>query len=431
MASSAAGGAFAGACGGAGSDGGTEHTGGPVVALELVGSGGQGRQDAATQVARDFDRHSAGRYRLAATIVAAAYLPKLTAMFASDTAPDVFMTTAQVKVEWVTKNLLLDLTARIKRSKSAGPGLYLQPMLDAMTWQGKLWGTAQDFNGLLLYLNQDAFEERRLPLPGESWTMDEYRALARQLTDPSKPAFGTNNLAYDDGKLNFALLWNYGKHFWVSDDFKKSLVASPASLQLHQYFADLQYKDRSAPSPDNPLPPGIGNAQGAVAMFRGWGNDIFSFVQTAEKEGRRMFAWKPMLVPKGPQDQKTFSHGHLWSVPRATRRPDAAWAAAEWAGGVEGWKVWNATRQAPLALKDASLWKQHYSFLPPEQASTMIDFITRKLYAGAAFNFQYWPTYSDCLAVMTAAQVAMYRQNASVKTTLEEAARAMDAILQK
>ena len=251
----------------------------------------------------------------------------------------------------------------------------------------------------------------------------EYRTLARQLTDPAKPAFGTNNLAYDDGKLNFALLWNYGRHFWVSDDFRKSLVASPASLQLHQYFADLQYKDRSAPSPDNPLPPGIGNAQGAVAMFRGWGNDIFSFVQTAEKEGRRMFAWKPMLVPKGPQDQKTFSHGHLWSVPRATRRPSTAWAVAEWAGGVEGWRVWNATRQAPLALRTRPCGRTTTTTSPPEQASMMIDFITRKLYAGDAFNFQYWPTYSDCLAVMTAAQVAMYRQNASVKTTLEKVPR--------
>jgi multiple sugar transport system substrate-binding protein len=402
------------------------------VDLTLMAYGDQVIQQQYEGIARALEGRFAGRYTLSPTIVAfAEYIPKATAMFASDTAPDVVNTWAQFKPEWVTKNLLLDLTGRIKGSKTAHPGLFLQPMVDAMTWQGKLWGTAQDFNGQLLYLNADLFGERGIALPADSWSMDDYRQLARRLTDPEKQVFGTTNLANSNGAFNFALLWNYGKHFWVSEDLTRSRVGSPQSVQVHQFFADLQYKDRTVPYRDNPLPTGTGARQGTVAIFLAWGNEPFWLTDTATKEGRQPFRWKPMLPPKGPQDQKTFSHGHLWSVPKASRRPDDAWVLAEWVGGLEGWKEWVQSHRQPLPVRDPELWKTYYNFLPAEEAATMTDFMVRRLYAGAAFNFQYWPTFADCQRVVTDAQRAIFADGADVKTTLEDAARLMDAILQQ
>ena len=431
----ALGGAYLAACGAAG-PGGTESadkpSAGPAADLSLIAYGDQVIQQQYDEIARAFGQRAAGRYTLTPTIVTfAEYIPKVTTMFASDTAQDVVNMWAQYKPEWVSKNLVLDLTSRIKGSKTAGTSLFLQPMVDAMTWQGKLWGTAQDFNSQLLYLNVDLFQERSVSLPPDSWTMDDYRALARRLTDPEKRVFGTTNLANSNGAFNFALLWNFGKHYWVTDDLARSRIGSPQSVQMHQFFADTQVKDRSVPYRDNPLAPGTGARQGQVAMFVGWGNEPFHMANTARQEGRQLFGWKPMLPPKGPQDQKTFSHGHLWSIPKASKRPDAAWTLAEWIGGIEGWREWVKSHRQPLPVRDLELWKSYYSFLPAERASVMTDFMLNRLYAGSAFNFQYWPTFGDCQRVVTEAHAAIFTENADVKATLEDAGRRMDAILQQ
>ena len=53
---------------------------------------------------------------------------------------------------------MLDVTDRIKASETAGLDHFLQPMQDAMAYQGRLWGTAQDFNGTVIYLNLSTFQ---------------------------------------------------------------------------------------------------------------------------------------------------------------------------------------------------------------------------------------------------------------------------------
>jgi hypothetical protein len=118
-------------------------------------------------------------------------------------------------------------------------------------------------------------------------------------------------------------------------------------------------------------------------------------------------------------------------VPRASRRPDGAWALAEWVGGLEGWKEWVQSHRQPLPVRDAELWKSCYSFLPAEEAATMTDFMVRRLYAGAACNFQYWPTFADCQRVVADAQRAIFAAGADVKSAQEDAGRLMVAILQQ
>jgi ABC-type glycerol-3-phosphate transport system substrate-binding protein len=298
-----------------------------------------------------------------------------------------------------------------------------------MTYQGKIWGTAQDFNGQMIFVNLDLLAQRNLPAPGDTWTMDQYRDLAKQLTDPDKKVLGSSNFINQAGWANFAFLWNYGKHYWLSADGRRSVVASAASVQAHQFFADMQFRDRSIPWRDNPLPSGASAATGQLAFSLVWGNYPFSLYDTWAKSGQQPFSWKMLPFPKGPQDQKNFSHGHLWSIPKSNRRPDATWVLAEWIGGLEGWREWAKTHHQPLPVKSADLWKTYFDFLPAEKAAEMTTFLVDRLYAGLAFNLEYWPTYGDCSKVMAGALTAIYTDNADVKSTLEDAQRKMDAVL--
>jgi multiple sugar transport system substrate-binding protein len=383
-------------------------------------------------VAAAFEARYGGRLRYTVDLPPFAEYPdKVTTLIAADTPPDVFNMWAQYRPSWVGKDLVLDLTSRIKASKEAATSHYLAPMVDAMTLQGKLWGTAQDFNGQMIFVNLDLLERRGVAAPNESWTMEQYRDLAKRLTAPDRQEFGSTNFINVVGQQQFAFLWNYGKHHWVSPDGTKSLVGSATSVQAHQLFADMQFQERSIPWRDNPLAAGTSAATGHVAFSVVWGNYPYQLYDTWTKLGVAPFKWKMLPFPKGPQDQRDHSQGHLWSIAKNNKRPDAAWAVAEFLGGIEGWKVWAQTHGQPLAVNSPELWKVYLDFLPPDKAAEVSAFYLDRLYKGLAVNFAYWPTFGDCSPVMADALRAIFTDNANVKSTLETAQQKMDGVLAK
>src|SRR5262249_34710651 len=144
--------------------------------------------------------------------------------------------------------------------------MYYPPVVDAVTYQGKQWGTPWGYNSTVMFLVVDRFTERTIPLPSADWTMDEYVALAKRLTDPAKGIFGTQNAANVDGQQMFSLMWNYGKHYWVNADETKSLINSEGAVSMFKVFQDMQFKDQSLPWTGNNFRPEFGFNQGAAAM---------------------------------------------------------------------------------------------------------------------------------------------------------------------
>lgn len=383
-------------------------------------------------VAAKFNAQFAGKYHLEPLLNPfATYIDKTVTMLASGTPPDVFNTWAQYKPEWVQKGLLLDLSGHIHTSKDAAPDLYLKPMVDAMQYQGKFWGTAQDFNGQLLFLNTDLFKAKGMTLPKDGWTYDDWRQTARQLTDPTKHVFGGTNDANEAGWQQFCIIYNYAKHYWVDPVARKALLDDQGTQDALTLFQQAAQNDRSLPSAANPLPPKTSFTTGNVAMVLGWGNFPYSVYQTTSKPGASSFNWTWHTLPKGPQGQQHFSQGHLWSIAKANGRPDDAWVLAEWAGGLQGWKQWTAVGKGqPLPMKDPTLWAEYLSFLPKAQASQFRDFMVNILYGQLAVNFEYWPTYGQCSKVMGTALGQIYgKQPGSVKSALATANQQMNAIL--
>ncbi len=383
-------------------------------------------------VATKFNQQFAGHYRLEPILNPfGTYIDKTVTMLASGTPPDVFNVWAQYKPEWVDKGLLLDLSSHIHASKDAAPDLYLKPMVAAMQYQGKFWGTAQDFNGELLFLNTDLFKNRGIALPKDDWTYDEWRRLAKQLTDPTKHIFGGTNDANAAGWQQFCIIYNFAKHYWVDPAAKKALLDDQGSIDAFTLFQQTAYNDRSLPSAANPLQPSTGFVTSNVAMALGWGNFPYSIYLTTTKPGATPFNWTWHTLPKGPQGQQHFSQGHLWSIAKTNNHPDDAWLLAEWAGGLQGWKAWTAVGKGqPLPMKDHTLWAEYLSFMPKTQADTFRNFMIDTLYGQLAVNFEYWPTYGQCSKVMGTALGEIYgKQPGSVKSALGNANQQMSAIL--
>jgi multiple sugar transport system substrate-binding protein len=382
-------------------------------------------------IEKKFNEQKAGKYTGSLVLVSSAeYVDKTLATLAADSAADVFLTYAQYKPAWVKKNLLLDVSDRFKNSKVVSTKMYYPSVTDAITYKGKQYGTPWGYNATVMFLVLDRFKERNIPLPAPTWTMQEYAALAKRLTDPEKKIFGTTNAANSDGQQMFSLMWNYGKHYWVNDDETKSLVNSEASVEMFQAFQDMQFKDQSIAWTGNPLREGYGQNQGAIAMSIQYTSVAsFSLVDAFAKQGSS-FEWRMTTFPKGPKDQQHFSQGHLWSTAKSHKQPDRAWVMAEWLGGLEAEKVWAETGRTPPQVPSEELWNTFYGRWPVETRRTSIDFILNTVYKGRAVNFQYWPTFYEAQPIMTAARNAMFgATQVPPKVALDEAARKIDDVL--
>jgi multiple sugar transport system substrate-binding protein len=410
-----------------------EETGGPSQPLQDVTWSIYG--DATTRPAFEaiqnrFNEQKAGKYTAALTLIASSeYINKTLASLAAETPPDVFLTYAQYKSAWVKKNLLLDLSDRWKTSKVISPKMYYQPVVDAVTYKGKQWGTPWGYNAEVMFVVVDRFKERNVPLPGPDWTMQQYVDLAKTLTNPDKGIFGTTNAANSDGQQMFSLMWNYGKHYWVNEDETKALVNSEPAVEMFKTFQDMQFKDKSIAWSGNPNKTGFGTNEGATAMYLSYSTTPYTLAQVFEKSGTS-YEWRMTTFPKGPKDQQHFSQGHLWSVAKGHKQPERAWAMAEWLGGMEAEKVWAETGRTPPQVPNADLWDMYYAKLPPDLRRAAIDFILNTVYKGKAVNFQYWPTYGDCQPIVKAALDDIYgEKQAPPKVAMDDAARKIDEVL--
>jgi ABC-type glycerol-3-phosphate transport system substrate-binding protein len=378
-----------------------------------------------------FNEQNQGKYVASLNLVAGTeYIDKMLAALAADSASDVFLTYAQYKPAWVKKGLLLDVTDRWKTSKAVNTKMYYPPVVDAISYQNKQWGTPWGYNATVMFHVVDRFKERNIPLPGPDWTMADYSALAKRLTDPEKKIFGTINAANVDGQQAFSLMWNYGRHYWVNPEETKSLINSEGSVEMFKAFQDMQFKDQSLPWANNNFRPEFGFNQGAAAMsIQYCSTASYTLAQTFEKQGQS-FDWQIGTFPKGPKDQQHFSQGHIWSVAKGQKQPDRGWAMAEWLGSMEAEKVWAETGRTPPQVPSQALWEQYFSKWPEATRKAAIDFILNTVYRGKAVNFQYWSTYAESQPIMKVALADIFgEKQVPPKVALDDAARQLDEVL--
>src|SRR5438128_1712775 len=105
----------------------------------------------------------------------AEYTEKISTLMAGGTPPDVFNLLARSKADFVERKLVLDLTSRMAKSKTAKPDLYVKAMQNAMQYKGKYWGTGEDYNTTVLFVNLSLLKEKGIAKPSLNWTYDDYR----------------------------------------------------------------------------------------------------------------------------------------------------------------------------------------------------------------------------------------------------------------
>ncbi|MFB9274359.1 ABC transporter substrate-binding protein [Cohnella cellulosilytica] len=146
------------------------------------------------------------------------YFDKLNTQIAAGNAPDLIQMGGNI-MEYVERNALLDLQPYV------GNAIHLedfdQSLINEATADGKLYGVTLGVSQTALLFNATMFNKAGVPIPnGESWTFDDFKNSALQITEKlGKGFYGSYDLSSDNASFT-TYLAAHGKELYRSGELK-------------------------------------------------------------------------------------------------------------------------------------------------------------------------------------------------------------------
>lgn len=287
-------------------------------------------------------------------------------------------------------------------------------VLAFMNFDGKQYGIPCEYNNVVTHFNTTLLSDAGLSLPAENWDKDAFLEYCKQLTKTR-----------DDGSKQFALaipsyyfgfeawLYNNGASY-MNDDFTKSTLLEPASVEMFQLAQDLIYKYGYAPVPES----GVDDIQRLID-----GNIVMGFWgrwPTTKYIDENFKNVAVQYIPNFKQNKVIWGGAGIFSI-NGTEHPDEAASLSVYLASPPFIKEFMAAGAIPVLNSVASEVVPSLGF--PEN---------NKLYyesAAKAVTVQAPPQYAECSTLIERALSDILVNQADVQSTLEEADAELNAIL--
>jgi multiple sugar transport system substrate-binding protein len=170
------------------------------------------------------------------------YWTKLQTAATGGSAPDVFWMNLANFPQYADGGALASLQD-LADSGDIDMANYIDAMAESYTWEGEVYGVPKDIDSIGLWYNKTMFEEAGIPAPDETWTWDDVRDAAEQLTDPDAGVWGiASQIAPQQGYYNTI---PQAGGYVVSDDKTESGFDKPEAIEGIQYWVDFIEKGHS------------------------------------------------------------------------------------------------------------------------------------------------------------------------------------------
>jgi len=287
-------------------------------------------------------------------------------------------------------------------------------VLDVMKFGGKQYGAPNEWNNVCAHINLNLLQEAGLPLPPPNWNKDQFLDYAQKLTK-KRP----------DGTMQYGCFvpnYYFGFESWLfnndaaymTDDFKKSRLLEPNSVEMFQFLYDLVYKYQVAPIPE----PGIDSNQ----LFMD-GNVAMQFAGRWPTNGYVANNFKAVAVQYNPNFKKNTS---IWggtgvfTLKSSKHFNEAASFALYLASApfIEDYMQWGA-----IPVLNSVATKLVPSLGVPQNAQLFIDS------ANIAKAVHSPPQYAECSQLIEQAMSNILINKQDVMDTLKAADVQLNAIL--
>jgi multiple sugar transport system permease protein len=251
-------------------------------------------------------------------ILATSFEDKLRTMMAGDIPPDVFYMSSDSFGIYAQKKTLLNLDPLIKETKLDINDFFPQ-LLNGFKADGHVYGLPKDFSTQVLYYNKDLFDRDGVKYPDETWTWQDMRRAAKQLThdfdhDGRIDQFG---LQYVGGYGNTYSWFRQAGARMFTPDGRKFAMNSPDGIRAMQFLHDLDYKDHVALSASAAAGRDAQAefSNGRLAMFIGYGRWLVPRFREMNQ-----FRWDVTVMPHERQ-RASIIYCVAYSISAKTKHP--------------------------------------------------------------------------------------------------------------
>jgi multiple sugar transport system substrate-binding protein len=245
------------------------------------------------------------------------YWTQLTTRIAGGTAPDAFEVNMENFIPYVTRGVMLPLDAYYAAA-GVKSGLYSKAVLDACTYQGKIYAVPQSFSTVVLVYNKDLFDKAGAAYPTESWKWADAVAAAQKIRALGPDIWGLYN------PIQF---WEFYKVVrqnggsLLSEDGKRFMINSPQNVETLQYMVDrirkydvMPDKVEQADRTESDL-----FVEGKLAM---WLNGVWSFSEI-QKRAPAGLRWGVEVEP-GNTAKATHFFANVSAISPTSKHPTEA-----------------------------------------------------------------------------------------------------------
>lgn len=128
----------------------------------------------------------------------------------------------------------------IKKDPTIDLNDFYQGLFNYSTMYRKLYGMPAGFTTRVVYYNKDLFDAAGIPYPQDGWTWDDFKSVAKKLSNPAMEQYGFGVRPEPDTYDLQGIVWSNGSSF-ISEDGKKleSYMNSPETIESIEIFADM------------------------------------------------------------------------------------------------------------------------------------------------------------------------------------------------
>jgi multiple sugar transport system substrate-binding protein len=207
-----------------------------------------------------------------------------------------------------------DYMAKTKTTKSE----FVSSLLDAFTYNGKVYGIPKDFNTLGLVYNKDLFKAAGVAEPTNDWTWTDLSAAAKKLTTG-----GVVGLSLPADAARFMpFLWQAGGDL--------ANINNAAGVAAADFYTGFEAKDNVSK-----LPSELGMGWPGEAFEKGKAAMVFEggWLPADLNNNFKSVNYGVVQMPKGTAAKSNLIFTVAYSVSAKTKNPDAAWALTNYLTG--------------------------------------------------------------------------------------------------
>ncbi|HEX7004128.1 MAG TPA: sugar ABC transporter substrate-binding protein [Trueperaceae bacterium] len=240
---------------------------------------------------------------------------------------------------------------------------FFEGHLDAFRYQGELMAIPRDISNLVLFYNQDMFEEAGIEPPTDDWTWDDFLSAAQALTQDTDGDGQVDQFGF--GYSTYYLFWqpwvwsNGGEFF--AEDHSEFTLDQGAGLEGLQYYVDLRCEENVAPTSEQAAERNAASmfAEGDAAMIV----DGRWRVAPLNSDPAVDFQWDVALFPHGEAGSIVDIDGSGWGISSSSDAPEAAWEFIQFVSSPEAMERWTEAGIIIPARRSVGLSQ---SFITPD-----------------------------------------------------------------